>query len=313
LVQEGLVLRYALEPFTSAGVSYPAGTVLVLKADNRHVVGLDEVVREHLDHEGLQAGELFSGFMDQGKDLGSYSYPLLRAPRVMTLAGPSVSTYNMGEIWHYFEEELTYPIDIVLVDDLDGVSLDAYNVIVLPEGYYSLGSSVMERLGEWVADGGTLIALGSANQKLAGRSGFDLKYQRDTRADSIRREEVAHYPDEFGSGDRQTISDEIPGAIFRTGQDSTHPLSFGLGKPYFTLKTSPSAYARLPRGNVIWLDDAPVHYGFAGYRARQAVRNTLVAGRQSKGAGQVVYLIDNPLFRSFWYDGKLLFANALFF
>ncbi len=313
LMQEGVVGRYALESFSSAGVSYPAGTVLILKADNRHVDGLDDVVREVLGEEGMQAGELFSGFMDQGKDLGSYSYPLLRAPSVMTLAGPSVSTYNMGEIWHFFEEELAYPVDIVMLDDLDGVSLDAYNVIVLPEGYYSLSSSFSERLGEWVADGGTLIALGSANQKLAGRAGFDLKYQRDTQADSLRREEVAHYPDEFGSDDRQAISDDIPGAIFRTAQDSTHPLSFGLGTPYFTLKTSPSAYARLPRGNALWLDDAPTHYGFAGYRARQAIRNTLVAGRQAKGGGQVIYLVDNPLFRSFWYEGKVLFANALFF
>src|SRR5690606_8225540 len=166
LMQEGVVGRYALESFSSAGVSYPAGTVLILKADNRHVDGLDDVVREVLGEEGMQAGELFSGFMDQGKDLGSYSYPLLRAPSVMTLAGPSVSTYNMGEIWHFFEEELAYPVDIVMLDDLDGVSLDAYNVIVLPEGYYSLSSSFSERLGEWVADGGTLIALGSANQKL---------------------------------------------------------------------------------------------------------------------------------------------------
>ena len=313
LVQRGVVARYALERFASAGVSYPAGTVLVLRADNRLVDDLHVVMRDVLAQEGLHADQLLSGFMDQGKDLGSYSYPLLRAPSVMTLAGPSVSPYNMGEIWHYFEQELAYPVDIVPVDDLDGVSLDAYNVIVLPEGYYSLSSSFSERLGDWVAGGGTLIALGSANQKLAGRAGFDLKYQRDSHTDSLRREEVAHYPDEFGSDDRQAISDDIPGAIFRTAQDATHPLSFGLGKPYFTLKTSPSAYARLPRGNAIWLDDAPAHYGFVGYRARQGIRNTLVAGRQAKGGGQVIYLIDNPLFRSFWYDGKVLFANALFF
>jgi len=30
------------------------------------------------------------------------------------------------------------------------------------------------------------------------------------------------------------------------------------------------------------------------------------------GRGQVVYLIDNPLYRGFWEQGKLLFANAVF-
>jgi len=30
------------------------------------------------------------------------------------------------------------------------------------------------------------------------------------------------------------------------------------------------------------------------------------------GRGQVIYLIDNPLYRGFWEQGKLLMANALF-
>jgi hypothetical protein len=31
------------------------------------------------------------------------------------------------------------------------------------------------------------------------------------------------------------------------------------------------------------------------------------------GGGQVIYMSDNPLFRAFWDNGKLLFANAVFF
>jgi hypothetical protein len=30
------------------------------------------------------------------------------------------------------------------------------------------------------------------------------------------------------------------------------------------------------------------------------------------GRGQVVYMVDNPLFRGFWENGKLFFANAVF-
>jgi len=30
------------------------------------------------------------------------------------------------------------------------------------------------------------------------------------------------------------------------------------------------------------------------------------------GGGSVVYLSDNPLFRNFWENGKLLFTNAVF-
>jgi hypothetical protein len=33
---------------------------------------------------------------------------------------------------------------------------------------------------------------------------------------------------------------------------------------------------------------------------------------QEIGAGQVIYFAENPLFRNFWENGKLLFANAVF-
>ena len=39
----------------------------------------------------------------------------------------------------------------------------------------------------------------------------------------------------------------------------------------------------------------------------------LVFGEKSMGRGKVVYLVDNPLFRGFWDQGNLLFANALYF
>ena len=42
------------------------------------------------------------------------------------------------------------------------------------------------------------------------------------------------------------------------------------------------------------------------------IDRTLVFGTQNMGRGQVIYLVDNPLFRGFWENGKLFFANALF-
>jgi hypothetical protein len=33
---------------------------------------------------------------------------------------------------------------------------------------------------------------------------------------------------------------------------------------------------------------------------------------EEKGKGEVVYFVDDPLFRSFWENGKLMFCNAVF-
>jgi len=38
----------------------------------------------------------------------------------------------------------------------------------------------------------------------------------------------------------------------------------------------------------------------------------LLFGTEAVGSGSVVYFVDNPLYRSFWENGKLWLVNALF-
>ena len=38
-----------------------------------------------------------------------------------------------------------------------------------------------------------------------------------------------------------------------------------------------------------------------------------IPGEERKGSGSIIYMVDNPLFRSFWDNGKLFFVNAIFF
>jgi hypothetical protein len=52
--------------------------------------------------------------------------------------------------------------------------------------------------------------------------------------------------------------------------------------------------------------------GFAGSKAKEKLKDGLIFGVQELGRGQIVYLADDPLFRSFWENGKLLFCNAVF-
>ena len=39
---------------------------------------------------------------------------------------------------------------------------------------------------------------------------------------------------------------------------------------------------------------------------------SMVYGVENQGRGQIVYMVDNPMFRSFWESGKLLMANSIF-
>ena len=95
--------------------------------------------------------------------------------------------------------------------------------------------------------------------------------------------------------------------------DSTHPLAFGYGPNYFSLKLSTGSYDYLDDGWNVGVAKAGAHTsGFVGYKAKEKLSNTLTFGVQSMGRGSIVYMVDNPLFRAFWHNGKLLFGNAVF-
>ncbi len=51
-----------------------------------------------------------SGFVDEGKDFGSSYVQMIPAVKVAVLAGEPTSTLRFGEIWHFFEQQLHYPL-----------------------------------------------------------------------------------------------------------------------------------------------------------------------------------------------------------
>ena len=53
--------------------------------------------------------------------------------------------------------------------------------------------------------------------------------------------------------------------------------------------------------------------GFTGSLTKEKLKDGLLFGVGDMGRGNVIFMADNPMFRSFWENGKLLFANAVFF
>jgi hypothetical protein len=118
----------------------------------------------------------------------------------------------------------------------------------------------------------------------------------------------------YEDSERKQLSEVIGGAIYKVTLDNSHPLGFGVGKYYYTLKTNELRFGFLENGwnvGVINGRTKPVQ-GFAGFNANKKLENSLVFGVEEKGQGEIVYMVDNPLFRSFWENGKMIFANAVF-
>ncbi len=226
------------------------------------------------------------------------------------MAGEPTSTLRFGEIWHFFEQQLNYPLSVLDESYFSRVDLSEYDVLILPDGwgYRSFfKKNITEKITDWVKAGGRLIAMGGAINALANNDSFDIK-EKETPKDTTINLQA------FENTQRERIKTAITGAIFKATVDPTHPLAYGYGNSYFTLKLGNSAFNYLEGGSAVYLSqnaNTPVS-GFAGSEAQKKIAETLIFGTENMGRGQIVYMVDNPLFRGFWENGKLFFANAIF-
>ncbi len=319
VLRKGVKVRYATEPFRINGQPYERGTLVITRADNRKMAGFEDVVAKSALQHKQDIRAVRTGYMDSGKDFGSSDYVFLQAPKIAVLGGEGTFSNSFGQVWYYFEQDLKYPLTVVPAGDLSRLNLDDYNVLVMSEGFYNLNGSTLDKLNDWVRGGGRLIAVGAAVRSLQDKSGFALTRYADDADKSAdekeaRQEELDSRFDSYAGQARRSISEDIPGAIFKLKMDHTHPLGFGLGDYYFTLKTGATSYQPLKDAwNVGTIGDDPMYTGFVGSKALEEVKNSVVFAVENKGRGSVTYLVDNPLFRSFWENGKFLFSNAVFF
>ena len=315
----GVKVRVSEKPFTVEGKSFPRGSLIVTTRNNEDLGdALPEILADAAVNTGRFVTEVKSGFVEAGSDFGSGNVHYIPAPKVALLGGDQTSSYSFGETWYFMEQELGYQVTTLDTEYFGRVDLDEYDVLIVPQGYYSLfNESGLSEIKEWVRGGGRLILIGSALRSFAGKEGFSLKkYLTDEEEKEAKQaEEDEKNPlARFADRERARISDAIIGAVFRVRMDPSHPLAYGYDDTYFTLKTSATRYAWLDGGwNVGYLPEgAAAMSGFAGFRAERDMSETLVFGVEDMGSGHVIYMVDNPLFRAFWENGKLLMANAIF-
>jgi Zinc carboxypeptidase len=318
-MQRGIKARSAREPFEVEGKSYQSGTLVFTRADN---VTMGERFDREMTALALQNEQdltaVYTGFVSKGRDFGSEKLDLLTKPNVAVLYDEEVDENGYGQAWHFFETELKMAITPLRVSDMARVKLSAFNIVVMTDGRYSkLDSLSVVRLKTWVAEGGKLILIGDALNVFEDKKDFVLtkfasKKDEDLAQSAESAEKMRRRYAHFCDAERDAASDNIPGAIFKVNMDNSHPLGYGFGKTYYSLKTSNNAFQVLKNvWNVGYIGKDLQVLGFAGHRVREAQRNTSVFSVQSLRRGHVVYMTDNPLFRAFWYQGKFLFANAV--
>ena len=312
LAQKGIQMRFNEEPFTAAGQEFGRGAIMILKTGNQYYSGLWDTVRQMANRAGVQLTAVTSGWVDKGYDFGSSRVRPLHPRKVAVLVGEGVSSIGAGEVWHFFDQQLDYPVTLINTTDMARVDWKNFDVLVMPDGRYNFltDKTAVESFRSWISGGGNVVALEGAVAQLA-RLDWTIKSKKedsnDTKDpyDAVRR---------YENRERDYISGTTPGSIYKVALDNSHPLGFGYPNYYYTLKQDGAIYEFIKEGgwNVGVLKKDNNVAGFVGTKLANRLQDGMLFGTQEIGSGNITYLTDDVLFRSFWQGGKLMFCNAVF-
>jgi hypothetical protein len=333
LLQKGIKVRYAEQAFQSGGQNFDRGTLLITATGNgRAGQHLWTLATEVAQRTGVVLFPIQSGFVEKGADFGSGLVHLIHPPRVAVMTGEEVSALDAGEVWHLFEQDLGYPVSFINAEDAGRVDWKNYDVLILPNGHYRAldDKSTAEPFRSWVRGGGRLILMQNPVEQLSKIDwGIRLKESAEGDGDRGKGSPASKGSKEskekggeddysalhrYGDRQRDEVVNSVPGSIYRVELDNSHPLGFGYPDYYYTLKEDENVYEFIKEDgwNVGVIKKDNYVSGFTGNKAKERLKDGLIFGVQDMGRGKVVYMADDPLFRSFWENGKLLFCNAVF-
>lgn len=314
LLKQNIKVRFTEKPLTADGNTFDRGSLIIVRGDNKKIGDFDNLLVSTANKYNRKLNTVASGFSKSGSDFGSPDVKLVNKQKIAILSGKGTSSLSYGALWHFFEQQLHYPITSINTENFSRINLDRYNVLIIPSGNYKsiLNEAGMEKLQSWIKKGGKVIAIDRALRAFANKKAFGLKRNKtDEDEENEDKNNLIPYADR----EREKAKQMITGAIFKTKVDNTHPMAFGYSNTYFSLKLGNASYKLLDKGyNVAHIGNNPNKVsGFAGSEAMEELNNTLVFGEERLGKGSIIYMVDNTLFRSFWENGKLFLVNAIFF
>ncbi len=316
LLQHDIKVRFSEKDLRFNGKDFAKGTLVITKSDNKTNEDFAATVTKLANKHERKLHASTTSFGDTNTDFGSPDVKLINKQRIAMLRGDGVSSLSFGSLWHFFEQDLKYPVTNIDTGSFNPAMLKNFDILVLPSGWYGrqLNDKTMNGIKDWVRSGGKIIAMAGAVRTFAGKDGFDLK-NNEIKKDDDKKDEAKGNLTPYDQREANNVKNLITGSIYKTTLDPSHPMAFGYGDTYYSLKQGGTSYQFLENGyNVGYINGAPETVsGFSGDDAKTGLTNSMTFGEARMGSGSVIYFVDDVMFRSFWQNGKLLFVNSLFF
>ena len=152
LLKANFRVRFTEKPFTSNGKRFKRGSLIITKGDNAKLSNMLTQLNTIAKQHDKKLETINSGFSQNKPDIGSPDVKLINKQKIAMLSGDGTSSLNYGALWHFFEQQLEYPVTSLNTANLSRTNLDKYNILIMPSGYYGriLNESMMKTLKDWV-------------------------------------------------------------------------------------------------------------------------------------------------------------------
>jgi hypothetical protein len=291
---------------------FSRGSLIILKGNNDK--DLDTRIQTLAAATGVSVVPLDSGWMG-GIAFGSDKVRYVKDPKIGLIGGPGTDSTSFGMLWHTLDADTPIPHTVLSTESLRNLELHHYEVLVFPDGNYAdrLGKRGIEKLKQWVQDGGTIVAVKGASAFLR---------EKDIEISKLKIWEPAKKPeDKDKDKDAAPASDRyndyrIPGSAFRTTMNERSYLTFGVPRSPAVLVEGSTAFLPLTKrvDNILTIDPKdPLVSGVAWNESLERIKGSVYVVSEPSGKGQVITFADDPHFRLFWRGTLPIFLNAVLY
>ncbi|PKD20431.1 zinc carboxypeptidase [Salegentibacter salinarum] len=308
ILEKGLRAKVGMQPFSLENKEYDYGTILIpVQNQELDKEEMHEFLQEVAQKSNVQIDGIGTG-LTQGVNLGSNQFRALEPAKVALIVGEGITPYDAGEIWHLFDQRYDMKITKLDTRNFSRTDLSGYTDIILPNSWGSaLDDGDIEKLKEWVRDGGTLIGYRNAARFFEREDFMDLEIKKDSLvAEDISFEEQRDFRGAQGIG----------GAIFEANIDRSHPVNFGYTNDKLPLFRNTTIFVEADKqsyNNPIQYTEEPLLSGYISAARLDSIAGTVPFKHTGMGRGNVILFTDNTNFRAFWFGTNKLLMNAIFF
>lgn len=309
LQKAGVITRVSSEKFTcddgNVKKSFSYGTIVIpVSTQTKSAGDLQKLMKEVAWECGITVYGVTTGLTPEGIDLGSSSIMLLEKPSVAMITGTGANSSDAGEIWHLLDARFRVPVTMITAPAFGSADLDRYNVLIIT-GSPDFSPAGLENIKNWNRKGGTLIGYETGNNWLVRNNLAEIEFvptvpEKRNKGIYINR-----------SADNQVQL--IPGSIFETRLDLSHPLCYGYTRDLLPVFKSTASAAKADSGiynNPVEYTGNPLLSGYCTLANIDRIKGSAFASIHGR---RVISLYDNTNFRAVWYGTNKIFLNAVFF